>query len=187
MPAFPELHAPLSDGVVALRVAAERDIPETLIAHQDDPGLFMRLGMERPPSGAQLGSDAEQLRAAWREGRHFTLTILEPGADVCVGQLYGFDAHWRHMRVELGIWLAPQVRGRRLAPRALLLAAGWLAEQGGFERFQLLTELDNEAMLGAARAAGFRDEGILRGYTRERGSRVDLSILGLLASDLPTP
>ena len=39
MPVFPQADsAPLTDGTVALRLAAERDIPEILIAHQDDRG-----------------------------------------------------------------------------------------------------------------------------------------------------
>jgi RimJ/RimL family protein N-acetyltransferase len=39
-------------------------------------------------------------------------------------------------------------------------------------------------MLGAARAAGFQFEGILRGYQRERGARVDCAVLSLVRSDL---
>ena len=35
-------------------------------------------------------------------------------------------------------------------------------------RLEILTEPDNEAMIGAARAAGYREEGVLRGYRRER-------------------
>src|SRR6516225_8543725 len=44
MPPIPEFHEPLSDGQVVLRLAAERDIPEILIAYQDDPQLHVRLG-----------------------------------------------------------------------------------------------------------------------------------------------
>ena len=59
MPAFPELTEPLHGERVALRYAAERDIPEILIAHQDDPELHVRLGLVRPPSGAELGRRIE--------------------------------------------------------------------------------------------------------------------------------
>ena len=56
MPAIPALAAPLTDGDLMVRASAERDIPEILIAYQDDPTLHVRLGLERPPSGAQLGA-----------------------------------------------------------------------------------------------------------------------------------
>ena len=36
MASFPDLQVPLSDGGVSVRMSAERDIPEILIAYQDD-------------------------------------------------------------------------------------------------------------------------------------------------------
>jgi RimJ/RimL family protein N-acetyltransferase len=183
MPAIPELSQPLTDGRVRLRMAAERDIPEILIAYQDDPQLHIRLGQERPPSGAQLGSRSERAAAAREAGAHIELTITEPDADDCIGQVYVIKFDWEHLRAELGIWLAPQVRGRGLAPRALGLIAGWLFDACDLQRLQLFTEPDNEPMLCAARAAGFVHEGILRGYTLERGRRQDVAILSLLPTD----
>ena len=59
---------PLGGRAVALRDYAERDIPEILIAHQDDPRLYVLAGEDRPPSGAELGRAAER-EAAERAGR----------------------------------------------------------------------------------------------------------------------
>ena len=59
MPSFPGLEQPLTDGVVSVRLSAERDIPEVLIAYQDDRGLHLALGEDRPPSGAALGRRAD--------------------------------------------------------------------------------------------------------------------------------
>src|SRR5205807_3110729 len=110
-------------------------------------------------------------------GRGVTLTIVAGASDDCVGEVRVHGLDWVHSRAELGVWLAPQVRGRGLAPRALRLAAAWLFDRGGLERVQVMTEPGNEPMLKAARAAGFVYEGVLRGYTRERGSRVDCAVL----------
>jgi RimJ/RimL family protein N-acetyltransferase len=184
MPAIPELPEPLSDGTLHLRFAAERDIPEVLIAYQDDPRLHLRLGEARPPSGAQLGSRSERAEADRADGIRATLTVLEPGSDRCRGQVTVQKVDWDHLRAELGLWLAPQVRGRGYAPRALRLGADWLFSSSGLERLQLLTQPDNEAMIAAARSAGFVLEGVLREYERERGGRVDLAILSLLPRDL---
>jgi RimJ/RimL family protein N-acetyltransferase len=184
MPVIPELLEPLSDGRVSLRLAAERDIPEILIAYQDDPRLHVRLGEERPPTGAELGRRAERAGDARAGGTHLTLTILEPGSDDCRGQLDAQHFDWEHSRAELGIWLAPQVRGRGLAVRALRLGGGWLLQACELERLELLTHPDNEEMIGAARAAGFAYEGVLRAYQRAGGRRVDLAVLSLLAADL---
>jgi RimJ/RimL family protein N-acetyltransferase len=184
MPAIPGLAAPLSDGVISLRVAAERDIPEILIAHQDDPLMYARMGMDKPPSGAELGRHFERVETEREAGNRADLTVVLPNSDTAVG---GVDAHrvnWADARAELGLWLAPQVRGRGFAPRALILAAGWLFETCGLHRLQILTEPENRAMVAAAESAGFQWEGVLRGYALERGKRTDQAMLSLLPADL---
>lgn len=187
MPAFTDPAQPLRDETAELRLAAERDIPEILIAHQDDPELYLRLGLERPPSGAELGRrcDAEPRRRAAGEGVRFT--ILEPGDDMCRGQLDVHGVEWDDRRAEAGIWIAPQRRGRGLAPAALRLAARYLFEQAGLQRLELLTEPGHTAMIAAAKRAGATEEGILRSYLRERGRRVDVTVLSLLPADLGAP
>jgi len=184
MPAIPALTAPLGDGHVELRLAAERDIPEVLIAFQDDPELHLRLGLDRPPSGAQLGSQAEEAQTRREGGRGVELTILEPGSDVCRGRVNVHRIDWKHRRAEVGLWLALQVRGRGWAPRALHLAAGWLLSDCGIDRVEVQTEPDNDAMVHTAVRAGFVREGLLRSYVGERGKRRDMAILSLLPSDL---
>jgi RimJ/RimL family protein N-acetyltransferase len=181
--AFPDLEEPLRAERIALRFGSERDIPEILIAHQDDPQMYARIGDERPPSGAELGREAERAEAE-RAGRaHVSLTILESGSDHCRGRIEVGRVDSEAARAELRVWVAPQCRGRGYASGALALAAGWLFETCGLERLGLLTETDNEAMLHAARAAGFAHEGVLRGYWRQRERRLDAVALSLLPSD----
>lgn len=186
MPAFPELVEPLSNGSVTVRSAAERDIPEVLLAYQDDPDLHRRMAEERPPSGAELGRRAERAEAERMAGRGMTMTIVDPGADTCRGQVYVHQVDWDNLVGELGIWVSPQRRGRGMARGALALAGEWLLLEGGLERVHVLTEPDNEPMLRAARAAGFSFEGVLRGYVRERPGRIDAAVLSLVRRDLRT-
>ena len=184
MPWFPELDEPLTDGTVAVRLGAEHDIPEVLIAYQDDPELHLRMGEDRPPSGAELGRLSERAAADRDAGRAMTLTILVPGSDVCRGQIKVHQVDLANARAELGIWLSPQARGQGLARSALRLVATWLLQEGSFERVQILTEPDNDPMLRAAEAAGFQREGMLRSYLREQGARVDVAVLSLVLGDL---
>jgi RimJ/RimL family protein N-acetyltransferase len=180
MPPFPDLTDALHTASVALRLAAERDIPEVLIAHQDDPELHRRLGLVRPPSGGRVEggpSDRATGTALW-------LTIVQAGGDECIGQLDVHDVDWGHSRAELGIWTAPAQRGRGVAADALRLIGRWLISECGLARVQIVTDPDNVAMVAAARRAGFSEEGVLRGYLRERGQRVDVTMLSLVADDL---
>jgi [ribosomal protein S5]-alanine N-acetyltransferase len=185
VPVIPLLTTPLSDGRVALRLAAERDIPDVLVAHDHDPRLYSDRGLEQPPTGAELGREMEaaaELRAA---GTFETLTILDGSSDECRGQMYVYDIDWDHARAAVGVWLAPGARGRGLASRALRLAVRWLFGEWGLERIELTTLPGNEAMICAARACGFTEEGVLRSRVRERGRRLDIAILSLLPTDLP--
>jgi RimJ/RimL family protein N-acetyltransferase len=94
------------------------------------------------------------------------------------------DFDWENGRAEIGIWVAPQIRGQGMARRSLRLATRWLFEACRLERIAMLAEPDNEPMLRSARAAGFVDEGVLREYARERGKRVDMAVLSLIPEDL---
>ena len=184
MAPFPDLSAPLRSARAELRFSAERDIPEILIAHQDDPQLYLRLGLERPPSGAELGRRSETDAALRHAGEAVRVTILLPGSNVCHGELDVHRVDWDDARAEAGIWVAPPFRGRGLAPAALRLAGAWLFDRCGLARLELLTEPDNAPMIAAARRAGLTEEGVLRAYLRERGRRVDVTVLSLLPADL---
>jgi RimJ/RimL family protein N-acetyltransferase len=184
MSSIPSIREPMTDGVLALRLFGERDIPEILIAHQDDPELHLRLGLDRPPSGAELGRQAERAPAEREAGRSVRLTVLQHGSDTCVGRILVHGIDWTHSHADLGMWLAPQVRGRGLAPRALRLATRWLLEDCGLQRVQLMTEPSNQPMIRAAQAAGFAEEGVLRDYAFYGGQRVDFVVLSILTGDL---
>jgi RimJ/RimL family protein N-acetyltransferase len=186
MRSIPPPSEPLRDDRVTLRLAAERDIPEILIAYQDDPTLHVNLGEDRPPSGADLGRRMEQAAAAMDRGTSVRLTITDVGADDCRGEVIVYDFDWDNARADIGIWVAPQLRGNGVARRALRLATGWLFESCGLRRVALLTDPGNEPMQRAARAAGFQYEGVLRKYIRARGSRVDMAILSMVPGDLAT-
>jgi len=181
---FPHLPKPLTNGRVALRDYEERDIPEILIAYQDDPKLHLHSGDERPPSGAELGRQAERERADRAVGQRAWLTILEPGSDTWRGLVRVYPTDWDQSRTEIGIFLAPQVRGRGLGRGALRLAGEWLLGPCGLARVELMAETGNAAMIAAATAAGFACEGILREYLRERGKRINVVVMSLIPADL---
>jgi RimJ/RimL family protein N-acetyltransferase len=184
MPSFPRFPAPLSGDGVQLRLAAERDIPEILIAHQDDPQLFAQLRMQRPPSGAELGRRTELADTERSLGARLWLTILASGSDVCRGQIDVHDGELHYGRADLALWVAPGHRGHGLGSAALALAGRWLIEEAGLARVQLFIEPGNGPMLATAATAGFVREGVLRGYWRERGGRRDAEAWSLITPDL---
>lgn len=183
MTAFPILHEPLRDGTFALRLSAERDIPEVLIAYEDDPNLHRSLGEERPPSGAQLGRRAELAETERRAGVALTFAVVGQD-DVCRGEVRVHSLDWQNLRAELSIWIAAGHRGRGLGRGALALAGRWLLGEACLERVGLMSAPADSALIGAAQAAGFHREGLLRGYVIENDERVDRVALSLVPRDL---
>jgi RimJ/RimL family protein N-acetyltransferase len=181
---FPSLEHPLGDGVISLRASAERDIPEVLIAFQDDRELHHTLGEDRPPTGAQLGRRAEQAEREWARGSSVILTITEAGDDTCLGEVRIYEVDWVNRHATVAVWVAPRRRGAGLAQRALSLSSRWLLRDCGLERVGITTDARNVKMIRAARAAGFTEEGVLRGYTRDGGTRADGAVLSRVRGDL---
>ncbi|CAL9468450.1 GNAT family N-acetyltransferase [Streptomyces sp. DH-12] len=63
----------------------------------------------------------------------------------------------------VGYWVLPEARGRGVATRALLLAAGWALTDGGLHRLELEHAVGHTASCRIAERCGFLPEGTLRG------------------------
>ncbi len=131
MPSIPEPPDRIVDALIELRPIQEWDIPEVLIAHQDDPELYRWLGLPRPPSGAQLGSDVDNAHAGQQAGAGVKLTIVEPGSNDCRGRVEVDGIDWERGRATLRVWVVPQRRGLGYEQRAAELASEWLRSSVG--------------------------------------------------------
>ena len=160
MSVIPALASPLIDGDLMVRAYAERDIPEILIAFQDDPDA-PHPDRARAPAERRAAREPERdrRRRADRGRAPARSTIAETETDTCRGRISVHHFDWDHRRAELGMWLAPEVRGRGWAARALRLVAPWLIDACGIERVELLAEPDNEPMLASGRGGGLRPRG----------------------------
>jgi RimJ/RimL family protein N-acetyltransferase len=186
MPArrIPELPEPLTDGTITLRPQHERDIPDVLVAFDNDEHLHINRGLKQPPSGAELGralEEAPQRRAA---GIDETLSIVV-GHGAFAGELIVHSIDWDDRRAALGLWLVPAMRSKGIGRRALALGCAWLFREWELDRLQLVTATCNASMLACAQAAGFQQEGVLRGHTMRGGVPEDDLILSLLAGEGP--
>jgi RimJ/RimL family protein N-acetyltransferase len=184
MPSFPELTGALADAIAGLRAYEERDIPEILIAYQDDPHLHQRMGEEREPTGAQLGREWEDGPLERAEGRGVILTIVAAGSDVFAGRLSVGEVDWDNRHAGVRLWVAAGRRGQGMGRSALRLAADWLTGPAGLGRVGLRVPADNEPLLRAAAAAGFEREGLLRSYERGPHGRYDVVPMSRVAANL---
>jgi RimJ/RimL family protein N-acetyltransferase len=105
------------------------------------------------------------------------------------GEVVGWIGAWflADGIAQIGYAVGPDARGRGIATQALRLVVAWLFRETSCERLQLLTNIGNRASERVAAKAGFRAEGVLRSYLSQRGERQDVTMHGLLRSDLRGP
>jgi len=120
-------------------------------------------------------------RNDWSAGDHASWAVSDDvGAPL--GSVSVFTIDRRHGNAEIGYWIAPAARGRRLATAAVDLAAGFAFQTVGLCRLYLHHAVENVASCRVAEAAGFEVEGTLRhSYRYADGQLHDEHIHGRLA------
>ncbi len=151
---------PTSDGTVTVRPMQTSDAEAYAAGTEDELVVrFAHLPLENytPQIVRDLidGAIAEGLR----EGSLAVLAIADSGTDAFAGSMVFFDM--THDEAEIGYWISPDHRGRKLANRALVLALG-MARQIGLKRLRARTVQENPASERVLLKAGFRQVGEAR-------------------------
>ncbi|GAB7050880.1 GNAT family N-acetyltransferase [Catenuloplanes indicus] len=88
---------------------------------------------------------------------------------------------------EAGAWLEPSAAGRGLITRATALIIDWAIRERGLHRVEWQVSAGNTASIAVARRLGMTREGVLRQAYTLRGTRYDIEIWSVLASEWRTP
>ena len=88
---------------------------------------------------------------------------------------------------EIGYWCAPWARGKGVTSAAVRLVRDWAFDELELERLELTTDVDNYGSQRVAQAAGFRREGVMRGYLTARTRRADDVLFGMKHDDSRGP
>lgn len=172
----------LGDGVVLLRAFEAADA-RALEDIWDDPVIRARSSVPDPDERAARDW-VRRTDARGAAGEAITWAIVDSATGELTGRVAFWELDWADRRATAAMWVGARFRGRRLAARALRLAAAH-GFATSFERIHAECEVDNDASLKALLAAGFRHEATLRNYFRSNaGEQVDAHILGMLEADL---
>jgi RimJ/RimL family protein N-acetyltransferase len=155
----------LSDGVVSLRPADERDI-DAIERGIADPDVVRWFGVSTLSASAVLRLN----RARWQDGTGSTFAICGPD-NGCLGLVW-LNRHsgddWT-----VGYWLLPEARGQGLATRAVRLIGAWAFRDLGVTEVRLVTDPANVASQRVAERGGYRRNGGIRSTIDADGRRVD--------------
>lgn len=169
------LHAPTDDDVDAITAACQ------------DPEIPRWTTVPSPYARQDAADFVRLIGEWWAEGSQTVWSIYADGELVGSIGLHHIAAHPSGGHAELGYWVAASARGRGYLVEAAAAVVGWAFDELGLARLTWRAVVGNIPSARAARALGFRYEGLQRqGLAGPRG-RDDGWTAGLLATDDRSP
>ena len=169
------------DGVIVLDGYTLDDVAAHLAG--EDEETARRFGWYPARSTFETVREAiRQWREDWETGAdRRTFAAREAATGTLVG---GCEIRLKDSGVaQMSWWTSAPYRGRGYASRAARLACAYAFHDLGVARMEVYIEPDNLASRGAARKAGFLQEGILRQYGVFGDERRDMVLCARLATD----
>ena len=180
-------HPPeLSDGPILLRRLRASDKAAVVLALNDE---LCGRHLFRPPypyTDADFDEFLAWTGGAWTEAHTAHWVVVRASDDAVLASI-SLEVHALRQAAEIGYLCAPWARGRGVMSAAVRLVRDWAFDELELERLELATEVDNVASQRVAAAAGFRREGVMRGYLAVRGRRTDDVLFGMVRTDPREP
>ncbi|HEX7181917.1 MAG TPA: GNAT family protein [Thermoanaerobaculia bacterium] len=177
--AFVERTIPLE---VTLRPAAPRDA-DLLRQWRAEPSVRRFQPLNELPT-AQLRADVASQRVAdlYRgRGEKFQWIVQVDGH--AAGWITLVVSNWEHGLAEVGYALSTHYQNRGVMTDALQILLDDLFHNTLLERIEARCAVENHGSQKVLEKNGFSREGLLRGYFKLRGRRVDNYVYGLLRDD----
>ena len=168
---------------VILRARRDEDVAVLDAGLYNDVPLYVRASA-RPWRPLPPGSpDSPYAVRRDESGSSAVFSVVEIASDQLAGSagLSGIDQHGRSGH--LGLGLLPAFQGKGLGTDVVRVLCSYGFDILGLHRLQLETLPDNDGMTGAARRAGFTQEGRFREAAWINGQFADEVVFGLLAAD----
>ena len=180
-------HPPeLSDGRIRLRRLRAADKAAVVKACND--GLIERFcfRVPYPYEESDFMDFLSYNEQFWADDLIANWTVVDAESDELLAMI-SLDVVALRQAGEIGYWCAPWARGKGVTSAAVRLVRDWAFDELELERLELTTDVDNYGSQRVAQAAGFRREGIMRGYLTARTRRADDVLFGMRRDDPREP
>lgn len=123
----------------------------------------------------------EAAMGLWQDGGGASFVIADQTGDTPLGAVtrFGPEGH----AATLGLWLAPEGRGRGIGTRALRLVIEWSFATTDVTRIDCYIEVGNEPSMRMVERVGFRREGLLRAWDVGPHGPFDCVVWSILRTD----
>jgi len=180
-------HPPeLSDGRIRLRRLQAADKAAVVKACND--GLIERFcfRVPYPYEESDFMDFLSYNEHFWTNELIANWTVVDAASDELLAMI-SLDVVALRQAGEIGYWCAPWERGKGITSAAVRLVRDWAFDELELERLELTTDVDNHGSQRVAQAAGFRREGVMRGYLTARTRRADDVLFGMKHDDPREP
>jgi RimJ/RimL family protein N-acetyltransferase len=175
---------PLVDGPAVLRPVRMADVPELVRICRDESIIYWA-GWPSP-FGEADAREWVRTRAALRTiGETVDLLVVDGDSNRVAGWLALHSIDRANRRASIGLFLAPEARGKGLMSRSLNMFTTWVFETMPIDRLELLTLTTNQPTLALAERCGYVREGVLRACLVRRRARHDAVLHSALRSEWP--
>lgn len=164
---FPDLDAPLTDGIISLRRFTLADVADVTRACQDPEIVRWTASIPNPYTQSDARNWIERHEQNWKSGFTASFAIADPADDAFLGNLNVIVPPKEVERAALGYWVADWVRGRGIATRSLVMASNWALNALESRELYLETLEGNVASERVAEKAGY----VFAGYRSEDYTR----------------
>ncbi|MET0735143.1 MAG: GNAT family protein [Microbacterium sp.] len=169
---------------LVLSLPAETDVDAIFEACQD-PGIQRYTTVPSPYQRTHAEGFIPRVAEHWAKDIEYTWAVRD--GDVLAGMIGMYRVG--SGAAEIGYWMSPGSRGRGLLTEASRAVIDWCFASDGLalQRIEWRAVVGNVASARAARATGFRYEGLLRQALVSPRGRDDGWIAGLLPGDDRSP
>jgi RimJ/RimL family protein N-acetyltransferase len=164
---FPDLNAPLSDGIVSLRRFTLDDVAEVTRACQDPEIVRWTASIPTPYAESDARGWIERHSQNWKTGFTASFAIVDATDGAFMGNVNVIVPPDEIERAALGYWVAEWVRARGVATRSLAIASKWAIDVLDPGELYLETLEGNVASERVAEKAGY----VFVGYRSEDFTR----------------
>lgn len=177
-PPLPYPPSPLTDGRVAVRPWAERDV-HCVEQASADPALsrFTTVPSRYSPAEGLAFVHRQWSRAV--DGTGVSQAVVDAATDEAVGLLH-VGLRPQERVAGLGYWLVPAMRGRGIASAAVRLVVPWAFEALALQRLEAWVVPDNVASQRVLERCGFEREGLLRSFLRDESGPLDVLVYAVV-------
>ena len=166
---------------LVLRPWRSTDAPAVLAICQD-PEIARWVTIPEPFLPADAEAFIEGAAEMWRDEAGAPFAIVDAATERVLGAVtrFGPDGH----QATIGLWLAPEARGRGVGTRAIRLVADWTFAMTAVIRIDTFIMVGNEPSERMVERAGFQREGVLRAWDLHHdGVPVDCVVYSRIRGD----